>query len=162
MAPELKGDLSPVPEKRSSSSNLRKKRLIVNKFQEIKVDEQVKKRILIQNGRFSKSRETNKDNRIKAIVNHKFDEVVMECMGRRNVGLRQAMMEQRGDLIKEEFKRTVSSIPQRAASMSAIRIGDNVCIGTSEMKKKIDKIRYSNKRSPRESEKYATEEDYCL
>ena len=39
----------------------------------MKKDEAVFKRVLIRNGRYEISRETNKSNRVEAIVNHQFD-----------------------------------------------------------------------------------------
>ena len=100
---------------------------------------------------------------MKAIVNHKFDEIVKECVGRRNVGLRKAMVDQRDDILKEEFRRTVSSLPQRAASVSAIQpslISDSQCIGTTEMKKKMDRLKF--KRSPRVTDKDDPREEFQL
>lgn len=71
---ELQDKLEPIPEQKvRGSSNLRKKRLTINKFQEMKINEAVFKRVMIQNGKYEKDRATNKDNRMKAIVNYKFD-----------------------------------------------------------------------------------------
>jgi hypothetical protein len=47
---------------------------------------------MIQNGLFEKDRSTSKGNMVQAIVNHKFDEVVKQCMTRKSHGLRKAMI----------------------------------------------------------------------
>ena len=74
------------------------------------------KRVLIKNGKYEIPRETDKSNRVEAIVNHQFDNVVKECMTRKSVALRKALVENRGDLLKDEFRKTLSSMPQRSSS----------------------------------------------
>lgn len=123
LSSDIKSKLLPVAESEElasskSSSVLRKKRRIFTKFQELKRDEAIFKRVLIKNGELEVNKETCKANRIEAIVNHKFDEVVKQCMTRKSVGVRKALMDHREDIVKEEFMRTVSSLPNRSASAS--------------------------------------------
>lgn len=73
---------------------------------------------MIKNGKYEVSRDTNKSNRVEAIVNHKFDEVVKQCMTRKSTVLRKAMNDNRRDLIKDEFRKTISSMPRQSASLT--------------------------------------------
>lgn len=91
--------LSPASE-HNERSNLQKKRKTVPKFQDLKKDESVFKRVLIKNGRYEVPRDTNKANLMQAIVNHKFDEIVKQCMTRKNLALRKAILDNKKDLIK--------------------------------------------------------------
>lgn len=54
---------------------------------------------------------------VQAIVNHQFDEVVKQCMTRKNLGLRKALIDHRDDIFKNEFQKTVSSLPNRSTSL---------------------------------------------
>ena len=91
---------SPISE-HSDGSRLKKKTKIIPKFQELKKDETVFKRVLIRNGKYEVPRETRKDNRMKAIVNHQFDEVVKQCVTRKSVALRKALADNRNELIED-------------------------------------------------------------
>ena len=51
-------------------------------------------------------------------MNHQFDSVVQQCMTRKSVVLRKAMADNRKDLIKDEFRKTLSSLPAKSASMT--------------------------------------------
>lgn len=61
----------------------------------MKKDETIFKRVMIKSGQVEVKKETDKSNRIEAIVNHKFDEVVKQCLTRKNVGLRKALLDKR-------------------------------------------------------------------
>ena len=100
LGPEIVQKLSPISEY-TEGSRLKKKRTVVPKFQELKKDETVFKRVLIRNGRYEVPRETNTENRVEAIVNHKFDEVVKQCMTRKSTVLKKAMVDNRRDLLKD-------------------------------------------------------------
>jgi len=60
-------------------------------------------------------------------------------MSRNNIALRKALVDNREDLVKEEFRKTVTSLPQRSTSMT--RFGSTsfglTCKGTEEMRKKM-------------------------
>ena len=99
MGNDLAQKLSPIEEHKKDSS-LKKKRKGVPKFQELMRDETIFKRVLIKNGQYEVPRETNKSNMIQAIVNHKFDNVVKQCMSRKNIALRKALVENRDDLVR--------------------------------------------------------------
>ena len=69
------------------------------------------------------------------------------------------MADNRQDLIKEEFRKTLTSLPSKSFSMT--RLGSTsfgyTCKGTEEMKKRLEKLKW-NKSSPLSSAE-KTEED---
>jgi hypothetical protein len=68
-----------------------KARRVVERFQELKRDEVVFKRVLISNGIYEHDKSTFKSNMVKPIVHHKFDDVIKQCITRKNVTLRKAI-----------------------------------------------------------------------
>ena len=69
-------------------------------------------------------------------------------MSRNNIALRKALMDNREDLVKEEFRKTVTSLTQKSTSLN--RFGSTsiglTCKGTEEMRKKMDKLRWNKVR----------------
>lgn len=54
-------------------------------------DEVVFKRVLIRNGMYDHDKSTFKSNTIKPIVHHKFDDVIKQCIYRKNITMRKAI-----------------------------------------------------------------------
>jgi len=67
------------------------RRKSVGKFHELQKDEAVFKRVLIKNGRFEQDKTTFKANIMKPIVHPKFDEIIKQCMSRKNQVIRKAI-----------------------------------------------------------------------
>lgn len=89
VSPE-KGTRSSFISNDSSSKIIRKKKSI-GKFQEIQKDEAVFKRVLIKNGRYEQDKTTFKSNIMKPIVHPKFDDIIKQCMSRKNQVIRKAI-----------------------------------------------------------------------
>ncbi len=61
-------------------------------------------------------------------------------MSRKNFSLKKALIENRNDLLKEEFKKTLTSMPKQSASLTRIGSSTSVgftCKGTEEMRKRL-------------------------
>lgn len=67
-----------------STPDLMRQYKSIGRFQEIQKDEAVYKRVLIKNGIYPKDKAIDKSNSAKAIIHHNFDEVVKQCVSRKN------------------------------------------------------------------------------
>lgn len=60
----------------------------LGRFQQIQKDEAVYKRVLIKNGLYPKDKKIDHSKNAKALIHHNFDEVVKQCISRKNQSLK--------------------------------------------------------------------------
>lgn len=131
----------------SLSKNKRRKSL--DKFHELKKDEAVFKRVLIKNGRFEQDKTTFKSNIVKPIVHPKFDEIIKQCMSRKNQVIRRAIGQKKNDFVKSSYTNTVEALKNKSLSISKFSNISLTCKGTEQFKKKLE---FLNKNQQRKSD----------
>ncbi len=93
--------------------------------------------MLIKNGRFEQDKTTCKANIVKPIVHPKFDDIIKQCMSRKNQVIRKAIGDKRADFVKDTYQNTVESLKNKSLSISKFSNVGLTCKGTEEFKKKL-------------------------
>ncbi len=86
--------------------------------------------MLIKNGRFEQDKTTFKSNIVKPIVHPKFDDIIKQCMSRKNQVIRKAIGEKRTDFVKDTYQNTVESLKNKSLSISKFSNVGLTCKGT--------------------------------
>jgi hypothetical protein len=95
---------------------------------------------LIKNGRYYQDSTTYKSNIIQPIVHHKFDDIIKECMSRKNQVVRKALANKKTEIVKDTFLNTVENLKSSNQMQNSNKLNDFsvTCKGTEEFKKKLD------------------------
>lgn len=80
------------------------------KFQQLKKDQKIFKRVLIKNGKFQVQRKLDKTNIAKPIINHRFDDIIKQCMSRKNQIIRKAIYDKNDLVVRETFNQSVKNL----------------------------------------------------
>ena len=89
--------------------------------------------MLIKNGLYPVDKKIDKSKSVKALVHHNFDEVIKQCVSRKNQALKRSSKEKQDEIVVESFQRTVQSMKNKSiASTSSLRLSrfTTPCKGT--------------------------------
>lgn len=64
------------------------------------------------------NKKIDKSKSVKPLVHHNFDEVVRQCISRKNQSIRRTPKDRRDDMIVEDFQKTVQSLKDNLFSNS--------------------------------------------
>jgi hypothetical protein len=72
----------------------------------------------------------DKTNIAKPIVNHKFDEIIKQCMSRKNQVIRKAIYDKNDLIVRESFHQSIKNLKDKSVSISKFSQFSTACRGT--------------------------------